>query len=158
GNVSFSIRAGEVLGFAGLVGAGRTELAKTLFGMTPATSGTIRINGHAQVITSPRDAINCGLAYVPEDRRRHGVILEMSCAQNMTLAIHPRLFPSRWLDFAAEQSLAKDYIKELGVKTSSPDAAVGTLSGGNQQKVALARWLATKAKVLILDEPTQGVD
>ena len=95
---------------------------------------------------------------MPEDRRRHGVILEMPIAANMTMAIHRRIFPGTWLRFGAERALALDFIRDLGIKTYGPEAPGGSLSGGNQQKVALARWLATKPKLLILDEPTQGVD
>ena len=157
-NVSFEIRAGEILGMAGLVGAGRTELARILFGITPADSGEIFLNGAQIKIHSPQDAIAHGIAYVPEDRRRHGVILELPIAQNMTMAIHKRIFPGTWLRFGAEKQLALEFIRDLGVKTSGPDAPGNSLSGGNQQKVSLARWLATKPKVLILDEPTQGVD
>jgi rhamnose transport system ATP-binding protein len=157
-DVSFSLRQGEVLGFAGLVGAGRTELARVLFGMTPADTGTIRLRDTATTIQSPQDAVRQGIGYVPEDRRRHGVILEMPVTANMTMSVHQQVFPGRWLRYRDEKLLAKKYVGELGVKTSSVDAAVGTLSGGNQQKVALARWLATKPSVLILDEPTQGVD
>ena len=109
-------------------------------------------------IRSPREAVEHGIGYVPEDRRRHGVILEMAVAANMTMSIHPTFFPGSWLRFGAERDLAKNYIRDLGVKTPSTDAPGGALSGGNQQKVSLARWLATKPKVLILDEPTQGVD
>lgn len=156
--VSFEVRAGEIFGLAGLVGAGRTELARILFGLTPADAGVIEVAGQAAAIRSPRDAMDLGIAYVPEDRRRHGVILEMPVAQNLTLAVHPRLFPGGWLRLGAERSLAQDFIARLGIKTAGAEAAAGTLSGGNQQKVALGRWLATKPKVLILDEPTQGVD
>ncbi len=156
--VSFSVRAGEVFGLAGLVGAGRTELARILFGLTAADSGVIHLQGTAVSITSPREAVRHGIGYVPEDRRRHGVILEMSVGANTTMGIHPAIFPQAWLRFEAEQSLAWDYIHDLGIKTPSPDARAGNLSGGNQQKVALARWLASKPKLLILDEPTQGVD
>ncbi|MHA3772268.1 sugar ABC transporter ATP-binding protein [Verrucomicrobiota bacterium sgz303538] len=157
-NVSFDVRAGEVFGLAGLVGAGRTELARVLFGITPADAGTINLRGQALTIRNPREAVRNGIAYVPEDRRRHGVILEMAIAANMTMAVHSRLFPGSWLRFGAERRLAEDYIRDLAVKTPSPYVPGGALSGGNQQKVALARWLATKPKVLILDEPTQGVD
>ena len=157
-NVSFEVHAGEVFGLAGLVGAGRTELARVLFGITPADRGTIRLKGRTIQIHSPRQAIGHGLGYVPEDRRRHGVILEMSVAANATMSIHRRLFPGTWLQLGAEQELAKKYIRDLAIKTISPDSNVNTLSGGNQQKVALARWLASGPKVLILDEPTQGVD
>ncbi|MCE9610428.1 MAG: sugar ABC transporter ATP-binding protein [Chthoniobacter sp.] len=157
-DVSLEVRAGEIMGLAGLVGAGRTELARILFGITPADSGEIILHGRRVAVASPRIAVAAGIAYVPEDRRRHGVILEMPIAANMTMAIHPRLFPGAWLRFGAERALALDYIRELAVKTFGPEAPGGSLSGGNQQKVALARWLATQPKLLILDEPTQGVD
>jgi rhamnose transport system ATP-binding protein len=156
--ISFDVRAGEIVGLAGLVGAGRTELARALFGLTPADSGEILLSGQRASITSPQEAVARGIAYVPEDRRRHGVILEMPIAHNLTMAIHRRLFPGSWLRFGAEQVLAQESIRDLAVKTSGPDAPGGSLSGGNQQKVSLARWLATKPRLLILDEPTQGVD
>lgn len=157
-NVTLEVRAGEVVGLAGLVGAGRTELARTLFGITPADTGEIAVNGKRVEIRSPQDAVAIGIAYVPEDRRRHGVILEMPIAGNMTMAIHRRIFPGTWLRGGEERQLALDYIRDLGVKAYGPEAPGNSLSGGNQQKVSLARWLATRPKVLILDEPTQGVD
>ncbi len=157
-SVSLEVRAGEVFGLAGLVGAGRTELARVLFGLTPADAGEIRLNARPITLHSPPEAIGRGIGYVPEDRRRHGVILEMPIAQNMSMAVHGRLFPTRWLRDGAEEALALDFVRDLGVKCSGPDAPGGSLSGGNQQKVSLARWLATKPRVLILDEPTQGVD
>ncbi len=157
-NVTLEVRAGEIVGLAGLVGAGRTELASVLFGLTPADSGEIILNGQHIGITSPQEAVAHGIAYVPEDRRRHGVILEMPIAHNMTMAIHRRLFPGAWLRLGTERALALEFIRELDVRTSGPDAPGGSLSGGNQQKVSLARWLATKPRLLILDEPTQGVD
>ena len=109
-------------------------------------------------LDSPQAAVAQGIAYVPEDRRRHGVVLEMPVAENMTMAIHSRIFPGTWLRAGAEQALALDFIRDLAVKCAGPAAPAGSLSGGNQQKVSLARWLATKPKLLILDEPTQGVD
>ena len=157
-NISLDVRAGEVVGLAGLVGAGRTELARVLFGLTPADAGEIILNGQRVVITSPQEAVAHGIAYVPEDRRRHGVILEMPIAHNMTMAIHNRLFPGTWLRFGAERTLAQEFIRNLAVKAYGPEAPGSSLSGGNQQKVSLARWLATKPKLLIIDEPTQGVD
>ena len=157
-NITLDVRAGEVVGLAGLVGAGRTELARVLFGLTPADAGEIILNGQRVVITSPQEAVAHGLAYVPEDRRRHGVILEMPIAHNVTMAIHHRIFRGAWLRFGAERTLALDSIRDLDVRTTGPEAPGGSLSGGNQQKVSLARWLATKPKLLILDEPTQGVD
>ena len=156
--VTLDVRAGEIVGMAGLVGAGRTELARILFGITPADSGEILLNDERISITSPREAIARGIAYVPEDRRRHGVILEMPICQNMTMAIQPTLFPGGWLRLKAESLLVREFIRDLGIKTSGPEAPGGSLSGGNQQKVSVARWLATKPKLLILDEPTQGVD
>lgn len=156
--VTLDVRAGEIVGMAGLVGAGRTELARILFGITPADAGGILLHGEPISIKSPSEAIARGIAYVPEDRRRHGVILEMPISQNMTMAIHPALFPGGWLRLKAESLIARDFIHELGIKTSGSEAPGGSLSGGNQQKVSLARWLATKPKILILDEPTQGVD
>ena len=157
-NITLDVRAGEVVGLAGLVGAGRTELARVLFGLTPADSGAILLNGERITILSPQEAVAHGIACVPEDRRRHGVILEMPIAHNMTMAIHKRIFPGTWLRSGAERNLAQEFIRDLAVKAYGPEAPGGSLSGGNQQKVSLARWLATKPKLLILDEPTQGVD
>ena len=157
-NVSLSVRAGEILGLAGLVGAGRTELARVLFGLTPADSGEIRLHGEPVTIDSPRRAVALGIAYVPEDRRRHGVILEMSVAANTTLATLRDVSRFGLIDFGRERAVAEEYVARLRVKTTTIDAPVESLSGGNQQKVALARWLAADPKVLILDEPTQGVD
>ena len=156
--VSLRIGAGEIVGLAGLVGAGRTELARVLFGLTPADGGTITIDGRARAIRTPTEAVRLGLAYVPEDRRQHGVIGAMSVAANTSLASLGRLARAGMLDRAAERAEAQRFVGEFAIRTPSIDAAVGTLSGGNQQKVALARWLATKPKLLILDEPTQGVD
>ncbi len=156
--VTFEVRAGEIFGLGGLVGAGRTELARVLFGLTPADAGEILLNGARVSLDSPQTAVAHGIAYVPEDRRRHGVVLDLPIAHNMTMAIHRRIFPGAWLRFGAERALALDFIRDLAVKCAGPDAPGGSLSGGNQQKVSLARWLATKPKLLILDEPTQGVD
>lgn len=157
-DVSFDVRAGEIFGLGGLVGAGRTELARILFGITPGDAGEIILNGERVNLRSPQDAVAQGIAYVPEDRRRHGVVLELPIAHNMSMAIHRRLFPGSWLRFGAERALALDFIRDLAVKCAGPEAPGGSLSGGNQQKVSLARWLATKPRLLILDEPTQGVD
>jgi rhamnose transport system ATP-binding protein len=157
-DITFDVRAGEVFGLAGLVGAGRTDLARILFGLVPADTGEIRLDGRPVALRSPRDAIAHGIACVPEDRRRHGVVLEMPVACNISMAVHRRLFPGSWLRFGAERQLALDFIRDLAVKCHGPEAPAGSLSGGNQQKVSLARWLATKPRVLILDEPTQGVD
>jgi rhamnose transport system ATP-binding protein len=157
-NVNLEVRGGEIVGLAGLIGAGRTELARIVFGITSADSGEIALNGQPVTIRSPQEAIAHRIAYVPEDRRRHGVILEMPVAANITMAIHRKIFPGTWLRFRAERECTTQFIRDLDIRTSGPDASCASLSGGNQQKVALARWLAAKPKVLILDEPTQGVD
>ncbi len=157
-DVSLSVRAGEILGIAGLIGAGRTELARVLFGLSPADEGEIRLRGQAVTIDSPSKAVALGIAYVPEDRRRHGVILDLPVAVNATMAVLDRISSKGWLDFKLERSLAASFVERLGVKTPSIAAPAGNLSGGNQQKVALARWLASEPAVLILDEPTQGID
>ncbi len=156
--VSLTVHAGEVLGLAGLVGAGRTELAGVLFGLTPADTGEVRLDGKPIAIDSPRTAVRHGIAYVPEDRRRHGVVLELPVAQNITLAAHRALFPGGWLRDGLEREKAADFIARFSIRAAGPMAPVASLSGGNQQKVALARWLATEPRVLLLDEPTQGVD
>jgi rhamnose transport system ATP-binding protein len=140
------------------VGAGRTELARTLFGLTPADAGEIRLRGRPVTIDAPGTAVKLGIGFVPEDRRRHGVILEMSTAANATLAATSSISSFGLLDFGRERAIAARLVHQLGVKTTSLDAPVGNLSGGNQQKVALARWLAAGPKLMILDEPTQGVD
>jgi rhamnose transport system ATP-binding protein len=156
--VSLQVRKGEILGVAGLVGAGRTELARVLFGLTPADGGSLRLAGRTVHITDPGEAVRLGLAYLPEDRRRHGVIAEMSIAANTTLAALRAISRGGFLDFAREREIATSYLQRFAIKAPTVDAAVATLSGGNQQKVALARWLVTTPSVLILDEPTQGVD
>ena len=157
-DVSLDLGAGEIVGLAGLVGAGRTELARTIFGITPAEFGDVFLEGERIEIRSPQEAIARGIALLPEDRRRHGLILEMSLAANLTMAIHRRIFPGGWLRPAKERALALEFTRALAVRAAGPDAPAHSLSGGNQQKVALARWLAAKPRVLLLDEPTQGVD
>jgi rhamnose transport system ATP-binding protein len=157
-DISFSVRRGEILGIAGLVGSGRTQLAETLFGITPMDSGQIVRDGRPVTIDSPGTAIAAGIAYVPEDRRQHGVILDMSIVANASLANLPRVSPYGLIDRGAERTAARDHLNRLRIKAASIDSDVGTLSGGNQQKVALARWLSASPSVLILDEPTQGVD
>ena len=156
-NISLSIRCGEIFGLAGLVGSGRTELATTLFGLTPCSS-QVFVAGVPTRITSPADAIRLGLAYLPEDRRQHGVILDMAIASNVSMANLDAVSRHGLINSRAEQQFTASYAQSLQVKTSSVTALAGTLSGGNQQKVALARWLATNPQRMILDEPTQGVD
>jgi rhamnose transport system ATP-binding protein len=157
-NISLQVRSGEIVGLAGLVGAGRTELARVLFGITPADAGQIWLNGSVVSIASPMQAIQQGLAYVPEDRRRHGVVQDLPVSYNISLAVLRQVARFGLIDFTAERELADSFIKQLGIKTDTGAALARTLSGGNQQKVAVARWLATKPRVIILDEPTQGVD
>jgi rhamnose transport system ATP-binding protein len=158
-NASFVIRRGEILGLAGLVGSGRTQLAEALFGLATLDGGKVLLDGQPLEIHSPADAVRAGLAYVPEDRRRHGVILEMSIAANTSLASLGKISNAEgFLNLATERRLANDFIAKLGVKAPSAETLAGNLSGGNQQKVALARWLMTNPRVLILDEPTQGID
>ena len=157
-DVTFEVRAGEILGIAGLVGSGRTELAETLFGIAPATGGELRLQGEPVRIAAPYDAMRLGIAYLPEDRLRHGVVAAMAIDANVTLAsLHGY---STWglIDRPAERASAARHIDRLRIKTPSASAAVEALSGGNQQKVALARWLERAPRILILDEPTQGVD
>jgi rhamnose transport system ATP-binding protein len=156
--VSLTVRAGEIVGLAGLVGAGRTELARTLFGLTPADEGEIRLRGRAVRIDSPARAIAHGIAYLPEDRRRHGVIPPMAISPNVTLASLDRLSRFGMLDFRRETEIAVEYTRRLGIKAPAVFVPVATLSGGNQQKVALSRWLVTSPSLLVLDEPTQGID
>lgn len=157
-DVSLQVRAGEVVCLAGMVGSGRTELARVLFGLESRDSGAVRIDGRELDARTPVQAMDAGLALVPEDRRRQGVVLEMPVSQNLALARHRRLFPGGWLRPTAERSLATRLIELLGIKTAGPSAPVSSLSGGNQQKVSVGRWLAIEPGVLILDEPTQGVD
>jgi rhamnose transport system ATP-binding protein len=157
-DVSLTVRQGEILGLAGLVGSGRTELAEVIFGLRPLDSGEIFVRGDRVRIGSPQDAIRAGIAYVPEDRRQHGVVLEMSVAANASLANLAGVSRRGIIDTSKERRLAGEFVDRLRIKAASIDADVGSLSGGNQQKVALARWLQTSPAVLILDEPTQGVD
>lgn len=157
-DVDLKLRAGEILGLAGLVGAGRTELARILFGITPADRGQILLRGKRVAIHLPAQAVDLGLAYVPEDRRRHGVILDLPIAANTSLAILRRISSIGRMNFRRERAIATTLVERLAVKTPSIDTPAAELSGGNQQKVAVARWLAAEPQVLILDEPTQGID
>lgn len=156
--INLTVHAGEIVGIAGLVGAGRTEFARTVFGLDTADSGEILLNGRSIRNTHPQDAIRHKIAYLPEDRRKHGVILDLPISTNITLSSLKILSGRFGLNFNKEKELAAEYTRRLGVKTPSIHDSVSTLSGGNQQKVALSRWLITKPDVLILDEPTQGID
>jgi ribose transport system ATP-binding protein len=155
---SFTARKGEILGFAGLIGAGRTELMEAIFGVTPALAGKMKLGGKDFAPHAPRDAIDAGVYLAPEDRKRHGLVLPMSVAQNTSLPNVSSYSPLGWLNRKTEQVVAEDGVKRLRTKTPSVKQAVVNLSGGNQQKVVLAKWLAMSPKVLILDEPTRGID
>ena len=157
-DVSLEIRGGEIVGLAGLLGSGRTETAKAIFGAHDLDSGTVKVEGREVNPDSPAEAIKSGLAFVPEDRKAEGVIPELSVRENIVAAALPRLSRGGLVSKKEQDELVKRFIERLGIKASSPDQPVGELSGGNQQKVMLARWLCMEPKVLILDEPTQGID
>lgn len=157
-DVGFSVRAGEILGMAGLVGAGRTEVARVLFGIDRRDAGEIRIQDRPVDFASPSAAMTAGVAYLPEDRHQEGLVLDFSIAHNVTLPILPRLFPQLLVQAATERQVAGDQTAQFNVKMTGVDQQVAALSGGNQQKVVLAKWLATEPRILILDEPTRGVD
>jgi ABC-type multidrug transport system ATPase subunit len=157
-DVSFELRRGEILGVAGLVGSGRTEVALTIFGITPASAGSIELEGRPVAITSPRQACDLGIAYVPEDRGLQGLVKPMTIAQNTSMASLRKVARGIFLDFAAETRRADASITQLGTRARGPDQIVGQLSGGNQQKVVLGKWLETQPKILIMDEPTRGID
>ena len=157
-DISFEIKAGEVVGFAGLVGAGRSEMARAIFGLDPEATGAVRIAGEQLKLGSVKNALRAGVGMVPEDRKRQGCVLGMSCRENVSMAILDRLGQIGLLDQKQEKAIAADHIDQLRVKTASMDASVNSLSGGNQQKIVIAKWLARGGKLLIVDEPTRGVD
>ncbi len=156
-DVSFCLRKGEILGFAGLMGAGRTETVRALYGADPA-EGTIRLNGRKVRIKSPMDAVHHGIGYLSEDRKRYGLALGLSVAHNTLMASYDMLNPQVLLDMRKLEGLTEDYIDKLQVKTPSMEQLVKNLSGGNQQKVVIAKWLLKNSSVLIFDEPTRGID
>jgi rhamnose transport system ATP-binding protein len=157
-DISLTLRAGEILGIAGLVGSGRTEVALTIFGITPATSGQILLHGKPVVIDGPRKARDMGIACVPEDRGLQGLVRPMTIGENVSLAVLDRIAKAFVIPFRDERRRAVDAIKRLGIRSRGADQTVRELSGGNQQKVVLAKWLETAPKILILDEPTRGID
>jgi ABC-type sugar transport system ATPase subunit len=157
-DVSLELRAGEIVGLAGLVGAGRSELAQAIFGIRPATSGTILIDGRAVAIDNPTQAKRHGIAYVPEDRATQGLIRPMRLRENVSLAVLRQMLRGPFIDRAAETALAAHSMRQLNIRASGPEQVVEKLSGGNQQKVVLSKWLATRPRVLIMDEPTRGID
>ncbi|MEK7708058.1 MAG: sugar ABC transporter ATP-binding protein, partial [Verrucomicrobiota bacterium] len=157
-NVSFTLRAGEILGFAGLVGAGRSEIAQAIFGCDPNATGKVFVRGKEMSSGSVTTALASGIGFLPEDRKRMGLVLTMNCRENTSLAILPRLSLAGFVKRRTERTLAQRYSDQLRVKTPSIEAGISGLSGGNQQKIALAKWLARECAVLIVDEPTRGVD
>ena len=162
-NVSFELRKGEILGFSGLMGAGRTETARALFGADPKQSGKISIRGkdgqlREVTINSPQDAVKYGIGYLSEDRRRYGVVVQKSVNENTTLATMEEFTNGIFINKAKEKEVSERYVKELATKTPSGDQLVVNLSGGNQQKVVIAKWLTRDSDILIFDEPTRGID
>ncbi|EGI76028.1 monosaccharide-transporting ATPase [Hylemonella gracilis ATCC 19624] len=152
------LRAGEVVGLAGLLGAGRTELARLLFGLELPDRGVLRVDGQVMAFSNPMDAIRQGLALCPEERKTDGIVADLSVRENIALALQARQGMGRFLSRAEQSALAQRYVELLGIKTASVETPIGLLSGGNQQKAILARWLATEPRLLILDEPTRGID
>ncbi|SDY29278.1 MULTISPECIES: sugar ABC transporter ATP-binding protein [unclassified Variovorax] len=152
------VRAGEVVGIAGLLGAGRTELARLLFGLESPDRGVLKVDGRAVSFSNPADAIREGLALCPEERKTDGIVAELSVRENIALALQARLGTRRFLSHAEQTEMAERFVKSLGIKTASVETPIGLLSGGNQQKAMIARWLATEPRLLILDEPTRGID
>lgn len=157
-DVSFKLRKGEILGFSGLMGAGRTETARVLFGADKKESGEVIINGRTVTINNPMDAVRAGIGYLSEDRKRFGIVLSKSIAENTTMASLEHFTKAIFIDHKKEKEIAKDYVKALKTKTPTVDTAVMNLSGGNQQKVVIAKWLARDCDILIFDEPTRGID
>jgi simple sugar transport system ATP-binding protein len=156
--VDLSLRRGEIVGIGGLLGSGRTELARLLFGLDKRDSGELEMAGSAVRIDSPAQAIRQGLAMCPEERKFDGIVAELSVRENIVLALQARLGLYRFLSLARQEQIAGRFVEALGIRTTDLDTPIALLSGGNQQKVVLARWLATEPRLLILDEPTRGID
>ena len=154
----FHIRKGEVNGFTGLLGSGRSECVRAIFGADRVTGGTVKMDGKAVKILKPHDAMKAGIGYLPEDRKRDGIIADLSVRENIILALQVMKGFFHPMNRKEMEQFADEYIKTLQIKTASQDTPVGSLSGGNQQKVILARWLLTHPEYLILDEPTRGID
>jgi ABC-type sugar transport system ATPase subunit len=156
--ISLTVHAGEIVGLAGLVGAGRSEIVRAVFGIDPVAHGTVKVGGRAALIRSPREAIRHGIGLLPEDRQRQGLVLTMSCGENLSLSMLQRLKRRLFIDHHAERRLGDGYFDRLRIRAPGIDAPIAGLSGGNQQKIAIAKWLAPECRILILDEPTRGVD
>ena len=157
-NVSFELRKGEILGFSGLMGAGRTETARALFGADPKESGDIYINGQKVIINNPQDAVKHGIGYLSEDRKRYGIVVQKTVAENTTMADLDEFTNGIFINKKKENEVAQKYVESLATKTPSVDQLVVNLSGGNQQKVVIAKWLTRNCDILIFDEPTRGID
>ncbi len=157
-DVSFELRKGEILGFSGLMGAGRTETARAIFGADPKESGDIYINGEKVTINTPQDAVRCGIGYLSEDRKRYGIVVQKTVAENSTMACLENFMSGIFINKKKEKKVAQDYVESLATKTPSVDQLVVNLSGGNQQKVVIAKWLINDCDILIFDEPTRGID
>ncbi|MCX7304132.1 MAG: sugar ABC transporter ATP-binding protein [Hyphomicrobiales bacterium] len=157
-DISFSVRRGEIVGLGGLVGAGRTDVARAIFGVVPATGGVVKVDGKAVHIDEPEEAIALGIALVPEDRAAAGIFRTLPVEQNITAAVPDRIAPTGVIRRAIERSLAQDSVAKLRIRLASLNQPIGELSGGNQQKAILARWLLVDPSILILDEPTRGID
>ena len=157
-DITFDLKRGEILGFYGLVGSGRSELMQALFGLTATAAGAVQLDGRAVRFNRPSDAVEAGVVYVPEERQRQGAVLALPIYQNITLPSLGRVSRNGFLDLAREFELSRRYVTRLDVRASSLSQEVGTLSGGNQQKVVIGKWLATEPRVIILDEPTKGID
>jgi ABC-type sugar transport system ATPase subunit len=157
-NLSFTLRKGEVLGFAGLVGAGRSEMAQAIFGLDKMATGKVFVRNKELPLGNVKGALAAGIGLLPEDRKRQGLVLSMNCRENTTLAALDFLTSLGFVRNAKEHAVANDYSKKLRVKAASLEVLIASLSGGNQQKIALAKWLARECDILIVDEPTRGVD
>jgi ABC-type sugar transport system ATPase subunit len=157
-DISFTLRRGEILGFAGLVGAGRSETAQAVFGVDKAATGQVWVKGKPLALGSVAAALAAGLGLLPEDRKRQGLVLTMNCRENASLAVLPRLTRFGFVQRSREDSLVHRYSDQLRVKTPSLETPIAGLSGGNQQKIALTKWLARECDILIIDEPTRGID
>jgi ribose transport system ATP-binding protein len=155
---SVSVRRGEVVGLAGLLGSGRSETARALFGADPVTGGEVELEGEPVAFSSPREAIHARLGFLSEDRKADGIVPDLSVRENLTLALLPRLTKRGVVDRARQQEIVDRFVERLGIRMAGPDQPIRELSGGNQQKVLLARWLCTDPRLLILDEPTRGID
>ena len=157
-DVSFELHKGEILGFSGLMGAGRTETARALFGADPKESGDVYVNGEKVEIKTPQDAVRCGIGYLSEDRKRFGIVVDKTVAENSTMASLERFMKGIFINKKKEDQVAQEYVEALKTKTPGVDQLVVNLSGGNQQKVVIAKWLVRNCDILIFDEPTRGID